>query len=278
MHILLFEDHLTAENRPITLPRPAFAVSVAATRLYDVARHFASGVSAIVRPYLKEVADDGFEFTEISGDVLALNASLAPSYDILAGLVSEASSGELVIEKEGRALAAYFLSTPVGIVKQSHETICRFILEQELRRVETDLQVISAPHELIRAHQKFFNDNILHLTAGHTETSKGVFCGKNVKIHPTAVIESVRGPIILEENVSVGPFALLIGPIIVGRATRIIERATIKEQVQIGHNCKIGGEIECSSIESFTNKQAPRISRTQLRRELGQHGRGNLKL
>ena len=32
MHIVLFEDHLTGENRPAVLPRPAFRVSLAATR------------------------------------------------------------------------------------------------------------------------------------------------------------------------------------------------------------------------------------------------------
>ncbi len=40
-----------------------------------------------------------------------------------------------------------------------------------------------------------------------------------------------------------------------GRGSKIIERASIKEQVQIGQTCKIGGEVEASAIEAYTNKQ-----------------------
>ena len=29
----------------------------------------------------------------------------------------------------------------------------------------------------------------------------------------------------------------------------------MKEQVQIGHTCKIGGEVECSVVEAYSNKQ-----------------------
>ena len=46
-----------------------------------------------------------------------------------------------------------------------------------------------------------------------------------------------------------------MGPVHVGARSRIIERASLKEQVCVGETCKIGGEVEASIIESFTNKQ-----------------------
>ena len=53
----------------------------------------------------------------------------------------------------------------------------------------------------------------------------------------------------------VADFTYLVGPVHVGARSRIIERASLKEHVCIGETCKIGGEVEASIIESYTNKQ-----------------------
>jgi glucose-1-phosphate thymidylyltransferase len=50
-------------------------------------------------------------------------------------------------------------------------------------------------------------------------------------------------------------FAYLVGPVYMGPGSRMIERSSVKEHVSIGHTCKIGGEVECSTIEPYTNKQ-----------------------
>ena len=48
-----------------------------------------------------------------------------------------------------------------------------------------------------------------------------------------------------------GDFGRIIEP----RSNSVIEHAAIKDTVSIGHTAKIGGEVEASIIESFTNKQ-----------------------
>src|SRR5262249_38093910 len=45
------------------------------------------------------------------------------------------------------------------------------------------------------------------------------------------------------------------GPAYLGPGARVIEQAAIKDGVSLGHTTKIGGEIEGSIIEPFTNKQ-----------------------
>ena len=64
MHIVLFEDHITAENRPITLARPAFAVSMAGSTLHDIARDCGSSVGAVVRDYLQARTQKDFDLVE----------------------------------------------------------------------------------------------------------------------------------------------------------------------------------------------------------------------
>ena len=45
------------------------------------------------------------------------------------------------------------------------------------------------------------------------------------------------------------------GPVFVGAGTRVIEHAALKDGVSLGHTVKIGGEVEASIIEPYTNKQ-----------------------
>jgi glucose-1-phosphate thymidylyltransferase len=71
----------------------------------------------------------------------------------------------------------------------------------------------------------------------------------------TAVFRTREGPVVLEKDVELADFAYIVGPVHVGARTRVIERASLKEHVCIGETCKIGGEVEASIIESFTNKQ-----------------------
>ena len=78
---------------------------------------------------------------------------------------------------------------------------------------------------------------------------------ENVTIADTAVFRTKDGPVVLEKDVEVADFAYFVGPVHVGARTRVIERASLKEHVCIGETCKIGGEVEASIIESFTNKQ-----------------------
>ena len=257
MHIVLFEDQMTGENRPVTLPRPAFAVGLAATRLYDVAKASASGVSAIVRKYLAGRAESEFQLEPIPpGPALFVNASLVPSFDLVARVTKIAERGRSFLIQNGtRVAAAYFEKAPGGAGDQDESTITAFLVGQQRPNMHEELPLISMPHEVVKYHVEFFKENMRHLVKGLSETRPEVFVGGDVKIHPTAVLDSSPGPIVLEDGVTVGPFAYFVGPAVVGRHAKIIERASIKEEVQIGHHCKIGGEVERASIEPYTNKQ-----------------------
>ena len=69
------------------------------------------------------------------------------------------------------------------------------------------------------------------------------------------VVDTSEGPILLSEKVQVGPFCYLSGPVFVGAGTRVIEHAALKGRCIPGHTVKIGGEVEASIIEPYTNKQ-----------------------
>ena len=59
----------------------------------------------------------------------------------------------------------------------------------------------------------------------------------------------------MDRGASIGPYCFLRGPAYLGPNARVIEQAAIKDHVSLGHTTKIGGEVEGSVIEPYTNKQ-----------------------
>jgi UDP-N-acetylglucosamine diphosphorylase/glucosamine-1-phosphate N-acetyltransferase len=89
----------------------------------------------------------------------------------------------------------------------------------------------------------------------HIISEKDVFIGKGAKINPGVVIDASEGPVWIDEGVVVMPNAVLEGPVYIGKNSRIKIGAKIYGSTSIGPLCKMGGEIEGSIIQSYSNKQ-----------------------
>ncbi len=79
--------------------------------------------------------------------------------------------------------------------------------------------------------------------------------GKNCSIYGNVVLDASRGPIIFDEGVHVYPFTYIQGPVFIGSRTTIKPGSIILEETSIGEVCKVGGEIEGSIIQAYSNKQ-----------------------
>lgn len=79
--------------------------------------------------------------------------------------------------------------------------------------------------------------------------------GAHVQIAPTVVLDASHGPILLDAGVRIQPHSFLQGPLYVGPGSLIKAGSKIYEGSAIGPQCKVGGEIEESVIQGFSNKQ-----------------------
>ncbi len=79
--------------------------------------------------------------------------------------------------------------------------------------------------------------------------------GENVKIMPNCVLDASKGNIIVEDNVTIMAQSTILGPCFIGRNSTIKIGAKIYENSAIGEFCKIGGELENSIFQSYSNKQ-----------------------
>jgi len=259
-NILLFEDQHLNDMSPIALTRPAFGITCAAFTLYDAARMISPRIRHIVRPHLEKAAARRFPQTpHADGPTLYLNASLAPDVRYVPRLRSIMERGEPVLCTSGQRVAAALLpkdaASPCPLTP---ENVTAYLLESDLPLDDSEaFRTFDYPFHVIGALRELFSANLERKISGggFTEIRKGIFVGDNVRIADTAVLHSEEGPVVLDDGVLVMDFSYLRGPIYVGPNTRIIERASVKDFTCIGHTCKIGGEVETSILESYSNKQ-----------------------
>jgi len=79
--------------------------------------------------------------------------------------------------------------------------------------------------------------------------------GERVEIHPTSILNLKSGSIFLGDDVAVGPYCVLEGPLYVGPGSRINSHAWLHGGNSIGPVCKIGGEVQSCVILGYSNKQ-----------------------
>lgn len=71
---------------------------------------------------------------------------------------------------------------------------------------------------------------------------------------PGVILNTLGGPITVDERAVVRPGAILTGPCSIGTDVTILEHAHIKPNTAIGPNCKVAGEVGGTIIQAYTNK------------------------
>lgn len=84
---------------------------------------------------------------------------------------------------------------------------------------------------------------------------ENIYLAKSAQLKPGVVIDAHEGPVWIDEGVTVMPNAVLEGPIYIGKDSTVKIGAKLYGGTTIGPVCKVGGEVEGSIIQGFSNKQ-----------------------
>ncbi len=82
---------------------------------------------------------------------------------------------------------------------------------------------------------------------------KNVYIAPGAVVHPMVVIDAERGPVYLDEGVEVQPFTRIEGPCYIGLGS-ILLGCKCRAGNSIGPMCRLGGEVEGSIIQGYSNK------------------------
>ncbi|GAB6165136.1 GlmU family protein [Thermostilla marina] len=264
MKLVLFEDAKVQQLYPMTLARPAFAVSCGSYRLVELVGRLGLDAYAIVREYLRAIVEAEFGLAEPEDDgrtnhLLFVNARAVPSIGTLR-VLTQLKENRLpkAVRGDGEIAAALvdIRQTPLPD-SLTPDSVAGWLESLELESCVEQIEMSAYPHEVLKHHLRITAANLQDRLAqgDYREVRDGVFVGENVSLGEYLVADTSEGPIVIDRDASIGPFCFLQGPVYVGPGSKIIEHAALKEAVALGHTTKVGGEVEGSTIEPYTNKQ-----------------------
>jgi UDP-N-acetylglucosamine diphosphorylase/glucosamine-1-phosphate N-acetyltransferase len=206
------------------------------------------------RGLLNERADA--PVNELPGDeiIYCVNGRWAipdPDLDLEVGeALVEKPSGHIVAAMLRHADAEYFLGTG-----QLHERAAIREHEQRLLyRFPWDVIALmpeTIPHDILST--RVLEARIL---TGDVEVvgDHPVSLDKTAVIHPNVVFDGSAGPIIVHDNATIRPGAVICGPCSIGRHATVVDRALIKPNTVIGRWSKVGGEVGSTIFQGYANK------------------------
>ncbi|MBO3762890.1 MAG: hypothetical protein JTT16_04820 [Candidatus Brockarchaeota archaeon] len=274
MKVAIFEDDLTFNFFPITLTRPSFFLKLGVLRFYDRVK-IESKTEPILftRDFIGNYLKSKYNFrvndtSSVDDETLFINGLVLvkkESYKILSNLEPNTA-----LSKNGRLVAVKFKSSAA---KQAAELLInapdlskeKQILSLAEKNLEPkDVQLIENYWEIIEenTHQIAEDFPKLPKKGGSKLSNKvtvvgkktQVFVGKNSEIGPNVVLDASSGPIYIGNNTKVHPFTWIQGPAYIGSETIIHPGSVIREGSNIGDVCRIGGEVEESIVQGFSNK------------------------
>jgi glucose-1-phosphate thymidylyltransferase len=271
MQLVVFEDDQVSRLFPITVARPGYAIGCGSFRLIDWLMQLAGEKRAtlrgIVRPHLAAIQREDFRQIDatpptLDTPLLLVNARSVPAvatYRALKALIEQEQTRAIMTN--GTLAAALIakggpLPPPNDNLEHWHKYLAHSIIEK-LPPADLRLPLFDYPHDVVRHNLAIIGDNLQERLASgrYREIADGVFAGEGAALGQYCVTDTSKGPILLDEGAVVGPYSFLRGPAWLGPKSRVIEHSAIKDAVAIGHTTKIGGEIEASIVEPYTNKQ-----------------------
>ena len=269
MNTIVFEDEFVSRLEPITLSRPAYAITCAGYRLCDLVEKFfkTSERFGCVRPHLAATQNHDFgQFNQdasnydASKPTLLISARMAPVVSSFRAITQQLETDQFRIVQGDTLIAAKLppqtLSDPLDVVGRLSD------LTANLPNVDSDTFTKSIPvfeyaHDVVRFHMEYMNENLEHRmqVSDYREVREGVFASGEVTIGEHLVTDTSAGPIVIESGARIGSHCFLQGPILIGKNATVNEHASIKDAVVLGHTSKVGGEVEATVIEPFSNKQ-----------------------
>lgn len=276
-NLLIFSTDSGHNYYPFSIMHPLWELRVGALRIFEKYQiafsstqlHF-NADKDILDSFLKRF---NFQKNVIKGgNLLAIDARILPTLDFIKKLYS-------IIESASQSSMLIFQSQPIGLyliqsdLEKSEEFSNPVLLSNlevnlfsKLPRIEINncifisylFDAIEHNHSAIINDFQYFKTKFNQLTANQNYfviEKDNILCGNNVQIAPNVILDASEGPIIIGNNVRIMPQATILGPAFIGDNSIIKIGAKIYENVSIGENCKVGGEVENSIFQSYSNKQ-----------------------
>ncbi len=270
MNYYIFDDDKTKNFFPLTLTRSTGDLRLGITKLRQkiTDKLNISDTKLILKSYLEDIYKErhpDWTINEISsGDSILINSRIREynRLDELVNLLKNNKSAVLDKEKNILALRYEFNQTNLSsddIPKILEKIPNNNILVSDIRLWKYTWEILQEnSNAIIQDFENYFYDkeNFIVSEPGVTIINPyQVWLGEGYELKPGVIIDASNGPVIIDENATIMHNAVIIGPVYIGKNTIIKVGAKIYEGTSIGPVCKIGGEVEETIIQAYSNKQ-----------------------
>ncbi|MFN7812356.1 MAG: putative sugar nucleotidyl transferase [Planctomycetia bacterium] len=281
MNVVVFEDEAVSRLDVLVAARPACDLTIGSQSLFEALQHFGA-VRRCVRPHLArhlaalagsrcaiwgggpDAVADSPAASRHGSLALLVNARVVPSRDNLGTLRSLVEAGHRCVSlTSGQVAAAILHLSPDGRGPD------RELLDDLLHRgpgavggiaslalpeADGGIELLAAVHDVVTAHEAALAGSLaMRIDTGrYRELRPGLFVADGARVDDLVAVR--RGPVVVEAAAEVGPFVCLDGPIWIGPAARVNPHAWLRAGTAVGRDCRVGGEVEASVLEAFSNK------------------------
>ena len=260
MNLYVFEDQRFSDFFPISSTRAVFDIRFGqSTFLERIIKIFPEhSVSLIVRDEFKELV------SELHTNIAVNPDNIEEGLWISSSVIWTRESVELLSDKD----TAFMKDDKLVAANLSSSDAARWIsnggpLKSELESVKfKNIEVYQCNYlwDIIKFINQSINDDanelkpVDRLDYPHTNliNPDKIFIN-SAKVMPGALINAEKGPVIIDNNAVIYGQTYIEGPAFIGTDTVIKPLTKIVGSV-IGKKCKIGGEVESSVIQGYSNK------------------------
>ena len=260
MKIYVFEDNRFSDFFPITTTRAVFDVRIGrSTFLERIIKVFSDcSVSLIVRDDLKEIVSERHPNFSVNPDnfedAIWISGSVMWSKEDVKKLLEENTA----FMYRNRLVGVNISS--LNAEKWNSNGGPLACLPNDIEMKEINVNQCNYLWDIIKSIGNSIEEDVIGLDAVskddfskiHLINPDKIFIN-NANIMPGTIINAEKGPVYIDKNVHLFGQSYIEGPVYIGPDTIISPLSKIKDTV-IGSNCKIGGEVESSVIQGFSNK------------------------
>ena len=273
--VVLFEDESYENFFPLTYTRPVFECRIGmftmlerTQRLYQKSKLLLFTRNYIVPTLKKRVSHSVNEPDSIDDDVLLINGALVIDEKTRQLLGKHLAKNVLMMQKGRIALAHLSEDVARDCGKELCKSLPSLALKKLVKKCKTleasDLPLMTYPWDLVNKNAELIKEDYsvfgkkesegtIDSTARVYGNEKDVYVGKGSFVEAHVTLDARDGPIFIGNETTVHSGSRISGPTYIGDRT-IIPSGLIREGCSIGPVCRVGGELEETIIQGYTNK------------------------
>lgn len=266
MNICIFEDLFISRLAPLNYLRHTSKLICGADTLQEkIVNYFPGKLSLTLhaRKYIAEYCREKFPKAKVNelsdGEYIFFNSRVlfnAENLNAIAKLFKKENNTALIQDK---VIIAFHLTKDKTkqyseVINDTDDNLVSYADVEwlDLKNIEVnDYKLINYPSDLILYNEEQLNYDLNKAIKG----KKKLHIGKKCKIAKNVVFDTSAGKIYINDNTIIEPFTYIKGPVYIGENCTIRSGSQIYGPVRIGGECKVSGEITCSILHWYVNKQ-----------------------